>query len=219
MNDRPGVEARLFVVDDHPVVREGLRLLLEQQGIVVCGEAGDATTALVAIPAAAPDLVMVDLSLGQESGLTLLRALAGLPDRVPLLVYSMHEDSFHVQQAFAAGAAGYVTKREISALLTLAIGELLAGRRYTSPRAEAVLGTVTADARQSEPLSPRELEVYRLLGEGYSAPGIAAELGVSRRTVDSYFARILEKLHLHGMETLRRRAAVDRDRKQLARDV
>ncbi|MCU0291525.1 MAG: response regulator transcription factor [Thermoanaerobaculaceae bacterium] len=219
MKDRPGAAVRLFVVDDHPVVREGLRLLLEQQGIVVCGEAGDATTALAAIPAASPDLVLVDLSLGQESGLGLLRAVAGLLPRVPRLVYSMHEDAFHVQQAFAAGASGYVTKREISGLLALAIAEVLAGRRYASPRAEAVLGTVTAEARLAEPLSPRELEVYRLLGEGYSAPGIAAELGVSRRTVDSYFARILEKLHLHGMEALRRRAAVDRDREQLAPDV
>jgi DNA-binding NarL/FixJ family response regulator len=210
MKDRSPATVRIFVVDDHPVVREGLRLLLEQQGIVICGEAGDATTALAAIPAAVPDLVMVDLSLGQESGLTLLRTLAGLLPRVPRLVYSMHEDTFHVQQAFAAGASGYVTKREISALLALAIGELLAGRRYTSPRAEKALGTVPAERMTAEALSPRELLVFRLLGEGYSAPGIAEELGVSRRTVDSYFARILEKLHLHGMDALRRRAAADR---------
>lgn len=219
MRDRPGAAARLFLVDDHPVVREGLRLLLEQQGFMICGEAGDATTALAAIPDTSPDLVMVDLSLGTESGLALLRGLAGLLPRVPRLVYSMHEDSFHIQQAFAAGASGYVTKREVSALLTQAVGELIAGRRYASPRAEAVLGTVTADVRQAEPLSPRELEVYRLLGEGYSTPGIADELGVSRRTVDSYFARILEKLHLHGMEALRRRAAADRDRSWAVRDV
>jgi DNA-binding NarL/FixJ family response regulator len=207
-----GAGIRLFMVDDHPAVREGLRLLLEQHGVVICGEAGDATTALAGIPAASPDLVMVDLSLGTESGLPLLRALAGALPRVPLLVYSMHEDAFHVEQAFAAGASGYVTKREISALLTLAIGELLAGRRYSSPRVQEVLGSAPSEPTKVEPLSPRELLVYRLLGEGYGAPAIAGELGVTRRTVDSYFARILEKFHVHGMEALRRRAVADRAR-------
>jgi DNA-binding NarL/FixJ family response regulator len=200
------------MVDDHPAVREGLRLLLEHEGIEICGEAGDVAGTLSLIRTAAPDIVMVDLSLGGESGLVLLRALAGLAPVVPLLVYSMHEDSFHVQQAIAAGAAGYVTKREVSAVLTLAVGELLAGRRYTSPRAQAALATGPAPPHGGEPLSARELEVYRLLGEGYAAHAIAEELGVSPRTVDSYFARILEKLHLRGMEALRRRAVADRAR-------
>lgn len=201
---------RLFMVDDHPAVRQGLRLLLEQEGILICGEAGDCATALQEIPVSSPDLVMVDLSLGKESGLTLLRSLAGLAREVPLLVYSMHEDSFHIGQAFSSGASGYVTKREISSVLTLAIGELLAGRRYASPRAEAILGAVPAEGATTEPLSPRELQVYRFLGEGYTTAGIAEELGVSRRTVDSYYARILEKLELHGMEELHRRAAANR---------
>jgi DNA-binding NarL/FixJ family response regulator len=200
---------RVFLVDDHPAVREGLRLLLEQQGIAICGEAGDAGAALAAIPATAPDLVMVDLSLGPESGLELLRALSVRARSVPLLVYSMHEDPFHVQQAFANGALGYVTKREVSALLVLAIGELLAGRRFASPRALAQLGAAP-DGRAFEPLSTRELEVYTLLGEGYGALAIAEELDVSRRTVDSYFSRILEKLGVPGMEALRRRAVTDR---------
>jgi DNA-binding NarL/FixJ family response regulator len=204
-----GCAVRLFLVDDHPAVREGLRLLLEQQGIVVCGDAGDAATALVSIPAAAPDVVMVDLSLGHESGLFLLRELAGLLPAVPLLVYSVHEDSFHVRQAFAAGAAGYVTKREVSALLRVAIGEVLAGRRYASPRVAEVLAALLSGEGGTGSLSPRELEVYGLLGEGFGALAIAERLGVSRRTVDSYFARILEKLVVPGMEELRRRAIAD----------
>ena len=210
MSGRSGAPVRLFMVDDHPAVREGLRLLLEQQGVVVCGEAGDVAGALAAIPAAAPDLVMVDLSLGRDSGLTLLRWLAARFPLVPLLVYSMHEDPFHVQQALAAGATGYVTKREITALLALAIDELLAGRRYVSPRAGEALGSLPAGERTESPLSPRELLVYGLVAEGFSPQAIAERLGVSRRTVDSYLARIMEKLGLPGMEALRRHAALDR---------
>lgn len=134
-----GRATRVFLVDDHPAVREGLRLLLRQAGIDVCGEAADAAGALGAVRDAAPDLVMVDLSLGEESGLPLLRALGGAAPGVPLLVHSMHEDPFHVQQALAAGAAGYVTKREVASLLAHAIGELLEGRQYTSPRAAQAL--------------------------------------------------------------------------------
>ena len=208
-----GPAPRVFLVDDHPAVREGLRLLLAQSGIEVCGEAGDAAGALETVRGAAPDLVMVDLSLGEESGLTLLRALGGAAPGVPLLVYSMHEDPFHVQQAFAAGAAGYVTKREVASLLAHAVGEIRAGRRYTSPRAAQALAAAPPAAGRPEALSPRELEVYRLLGEGYSTHAIAEALGVSRRTVESFYARILEKLGVPGMEALRRRAAADRQRK------
>jgi DNA-binding NarL/FixJ family response regulator len=210
VTERSTSRARLFIVDDHPALREGLRLLLEHHGFTICGEAGDVASALTAILAASPELVMVDLSLGAESGLALLQALAARLPRVPLLVYSMHEDPFHVQQAFAAGASGYVTKREVSARLTLAVGELLAGRRYTSPGAQAVLAATPVEARRAEPLSPRELLIYSLLGQGYGTPAIAGRLGVSRRTVESYFARILTKLGLPGMEALRRHVAADR---------
>ncbi|MGA9752037.1 MAG: response regulator transcription factor [Acidobacteriota bacterium] len=210
MSEEPRSPVRLFMVDDHPAVREGLRLLLEQEGIAICGEAGDSAAALREIPASSPDLVMVDLSLGRESGLVLLRELARSVHKVPLLVYSMHEDAFHIGQALAAGASGYATKREISAVLAQAIRELLAGRRYVSPRARDALGAVPPGQQKPEPLSPREIQIYQFLGEGYSTAGIAEELGVSRRTVDSYYARILDKLDASGMEDLRRRAAADR---------
>lgn len=210
MSGRADGPVRLFMIDDHPAVREGLRLLLEQQGMAVCGEAEDTAAALEAISSTTPDLVMVDLSLGKGSGLVLLRELARRLPGVPLLVYSMHEDVFHVQQAFAAGASGYVTKREVSAMLVHAVGELLAGRRYASPRVQATVEEVTAITVARQPLSPREIEVYRLLGEGYSTSAIAEHLGVSSRTVESYYARILEKLDASGMEALRRRAVADR---------
>jgi len=211
LSDEAGVSIRLFLVDDHPAVREGLRLLLEQHGMEVCGEASDVAGTLAAIAGTAPDLAVVDLSLGEDSGLDLLRALGRLLPSVPLLVYSMHEDAFHVQQAFAAGARGYVTKREISTQLADAVFEVLPGRRCTSPRARAALAESSSGGQNTRALSPRELVVYRLLGRGYSSHAIAVELGVSRHTVDSYFVRILEKLDAPGMEALRRRAISEKD--------
>jgi DNA-binding NarL/FixJ family response regulator len=205
-----GTAARIFMIDDHPAVRAGLRLLLEQQGMVVCGEAADSESTLAGVAATAPDLVLVDLSLGNDSGLTLLRDLANLLPGVALLVYSMHEDAFHVQQAFAAGASGYLTKREMAPLLFEAIHDLLAGRVYASPRAAEILGALPGDPRHAGPLSPRELEVYALLGQGYGATAIALQLGVSRRTVDTFFSRILSKLGIPSMEELRRHAVAAR---------
>lgn len=210
MSVSPKPPVRLYMVDDHPAVRQGLRLLLELEGVLICGEAGDIPTALEELPTSSPDLVMVDLSLGKESGLTLLKHLSSLHPQLPLLVYSMHEDSFHIRQALAAGASGYVTKREMASVLTDALGILLAGRHYLSPRAQGLLGERSGKREVSDPLSPRELRVYHLLGEGYTTAGIAGELCVSRRTVDSYFARILDKLDVHGMDELRRRAATSR---------
>ena len=109
----------------------------------------------------------------------------------------------------SAGASGYVTKREVAELLVHAVGELAAGRPYTSPRAALALAAAPTSAVPPEPLSTRELEVYGFLGRGYSTPAIARELRVNPRTVDSYYARILEKLGVAGMEALRRRAAMD----------
>ena len=207
-----GRAPRVFLVDDHPGVRVGLRLLLAQAGIAVCGEADGPAGALGGVREAAPDLVVVDLSLGEESGLSLLRTLDGVLPGVPLLVYSMHEDPFHVQQAMSAGASGYVTKREVAELLVHAVGELAAERPYMSPRAAQAPHAAPPSAVPPEPLSTRELEVYGFLGRGYSTLAIAGELGVSQRTVGSYYARILKKLGVAGMEALRRRAAMDRPR-------
>ncbi len=154
---------------------------------------------------------MIDLSLGRESGLTLLRDLRDFGCEVPLLVYSMHEDAFHIEQALSAGAAGYVTKRELPSVLALAIKEVLEGAKYVGPRAAAVLEASGDRGCAPEALSARELQVYTYLGHGYTTAGIAEKLDVSRRTVDSYYARIIEKLKLRGMEELRRHAAGARE--------
>lgn len=202
-----GIPPRIFIVDDHPVVRQGVTLLLKQEGFVICGDSDNPITALSEITLSTPDLVLVDLSLGDESGLPLIRKLGALSSAIPVLVYSMHEDTFRISQAFAAGASGYVTKREFPAVLTTAINMVLSGKRYASPRVAGILDDIPAEASTPVALSPQELQVFRLIGEGYSTAAIASSLGVSHRTVDSYYRRIIFKLDFDGMEELRLKAA------------
>jgi DNA-binding NarL/FixJ family response regulator len=197
----------ILLVDDHPAVRKGLTLLLAPEGIAVCAEAGGRNEALRCVEECRPDLALVDLSLGGEDGLILvvdLRARA-----VPSLVYSMHEDARHVEGAFAAGALGYVTKREIDRVLVQAIREVAARHRFVSPIAavalsERISGPVENNAGRA--LSKQERQVYNLLGQGEGTIEIAAALHISTRTVESYYTRIMDKLGLAGMHDLRRHA-------------
>lgn len=199
---------RVFIVDDHPAVREGLAVLLERRHIAICGAADDAVRALASIEAAQPDVVLVDLSLERGCGETLVEQLHSRG--VTALVYSMHEDSMRVKRAFAAGASGYVTKREGAQVLTQAIREVVAGRRYLSERVrdsllEAGERSVTAGAPRVN-LSDREALVLRRLGDGDSNEEIGRMLHISPRTVETYCYRIMEKLGLTGMKELRRYA-------------
>jgi DNA-binding NarL/FixJ family response regulator len=197
---------RVFIVDDHPAVSMGLRLLLEQEGISVCGEARDTAGALAQIEASPADLVMVDLSLGDEDGVILVERLAERAPTVPLLVYSMHETASEISRAFAAGARGYVTKREAPGLIARAVRECLAGRTFVSPRAARSLDERPGVSESAEPLSLQEQRVYDLLGQAASVQEIAEKLEVSRRTVETYFGRIQVKLRLADMRELRRHA-------------
>jgi DNA-binding NarL/FixJ family response regulator len=198
---------RVMVVDDHPAVCQGLRLLLEPEGIAVCAEASGREDACFRLQTLRPDLALVDLSLGEEDGLTLVADLR--KHELPVLVYSMHEDGQRVEGAFAAGALGYVTKRELQGVLVQAIREVAAGCRFVSPRAALALASRVANAQTDAAiagLSQQEREVYRLLGEGEGTSKIAATLDISTRTVESYYSRILVKLELEGMRELRRHA-------------
>jgi DNA-binding NarL/FixJ family response regulator len=194
-------------VDDQPEGREGWSLLLANKGLVICGEAGQRGEALPLLASAAADIVLVDLSLGEESGIDLI---AVLRERgMKTLVYSMHDDGEWVETALAAGANGYVTKREVAATLLEAIGRILAGGCYTSPiAAEAVRQqAVTGEGRvMVERLSERELELFRKMGEGYSTADLARHFDISPSTVETYYARIMEKLDLTGTKELRFRA-------------
>ncbi len=206
LNGSPPI--RILLVDDHPAVRRGLALLLGSEGMDVYAEAGGRVLALARVEERHPDLAIVDLSLDGEDGLTLVADLRQLD--VPVLVYSMHNDARRVGGAFAAGARGYVTKRELDGVLVQAIREVAAGRRFVSPDAavgfgETLNGTPPGDDAFDK-LSPQERVVYQLLGRGEGIAEIAVALQISTRTAESYCARIRVKLSLNGMYELRRHA-------------
>jgi DNA-binding NarL/FixJ family response regulator len=199
---------RVLLVDDHPAVRQGLTILLAPEGIEVCAQAGGRTEALARVAEQRPDVAIVDLSLDGEDGLDLVADLHGRD--IPVLVYSMHNDPPRVVGAFAAGALGYVTKREFDPVLVEAVRQVAKRCRFASPiaaaaLAESVTGSLTGEAFQM--LSPHERKVYELLGQGRDTFEIAAALEVSKHTVHSYCERIKIKLNLTGMHELRRHAA------------
>jgi two-component system, NarL family, invasion response regulator UvrY len=198
---------QLLLVDDHPAVREGLALLLASEGFAICGEAGSRAEALARIAECPPTLVVLDLSLGEEDGLELLPDLRA--GGIPALVYSTHGDVAHVEQALKAGALGYVTKSDVPEVLVQALREVAAGRRFVSPHAGRALaeGLGQRGAGETDPeLSEQERRVYSLLGRGEGTLEIAAALRISGKTVESYYARILDKLGLETMRELRQHA-------------
>ncbi len=195
---------RILIVDDHPAVRQGLTLLLEPKNITVCAEAASRLEALSLVKEHRPDVVLVDLSLGEEDGKHLLEDLRDCDQ--PALVYSMHEEGRRVAGAFAAGAMGYVTKREAPSVLVQAIAEVAARNQFVSPRAALALANYAAagsTATALNQLSDQEQEVYRLLEEGRATRHIAVIMSISVRTVESYCERICAKLGLSGMRELR----------------
>jgi DNA-binding NarL/FixJ family response regulator len=198
---------RILLVDDHPAIREGLALLLAPEGISVCADASTTAHALVCADSLRPDVALIDLSLGGEDGLALVAALHARGMR--LLVYSMYDDVKHVKDAFAAGALGYVTKRELHRVLVDAIRAVATGGRFVSPNAALVLAEQPIEPPAQDIdrlLSDQERQVYHLLGQGEGTQKIADAMAISPRTVESYYARIQDKLHLTGMHALRRHA-------------
>lgn len=203
---------RIFIVDDHPVVRQGVRMLLEQAGMTVVGTASTSDDARAGVAATHPDVALVDLRLDNDDGRPLLRELAR-GDRPRLLVYSMAEDAASIGESLDAGAHGYVTKGEVWETLVEALSAVAVGQCYLSPRAcRALDAPVSANATTQVKFSSRESEVYRLLGDGFTGKEIGAKLDVSPRTVESYCARLQEKLSLPGMRELRRHAIAARKR-------
>jgi len=209
----PLERTRVFIVDDHPIVRQGLAQMLKQEvDLTVCGEAEDSQQALQAIAELQPDLVLVDLSLKGGSGLSLVRALKARHSAIPVLVVSMHDESLYVERVLRAGARGYIMKHEATDTMMHAIRRVLRGEIYVSDKMMTQLlgrfarDTADTGASALTRLSNRELEVFRLIGEGHSTRHIAAVLHVSMKTVESHRAHIKQKLQLHNTGELVRYA-------------
>lgn len=199
----------VFLVDDHPLVRQGLAVMLEQAGFAVAGEAENIKATLAHAGLAAAQVAILDLSLDRANGLDLIPVLSQRGIRV--VVYSMHEDAAVVRGALAAGAKGYITKREAAQSLVAAIRAVLDDGDYVSPRAASGLAQRVTDPD----LSRQQEQLYDLLGQGCDAQEIAARLHVSPRTVETYCTRLMDKMGLAGMKDLRRHAIADRQRRSL----
>jgi DNA-binding NarL/FixJ family response regulator len=201
-------KCKVFLVDDHPIVRQGLALLIDREpDLMVCGEADGATSALQAIREAAPDFVVLDISLDGPDGLELLKILRVRYPTLPVLVLSMHDEAVYAERALRAGANGYIMKQEATDRVLTAIRHILGGDVYLSDRLtkrmlqQFVNGSVSPRDPLAK-LSDRELEVYRLIGAGHSTRQIADELHVSTKTIESYQAHIKEKLALRNAREL-----------------
>jgi DNA-binding NarL/FixJ family response regulator len=200
----------VLIVDDHPLVREWLTNLINQQpDLVVCGECEGAPEAFAAIGAAQPDIAIVDISLKNSSGIELIKSLKESYPAVAVLVLSMHEESHYAGRALRAGARGYVMKRETTQKVIEAIRRILEGKLYVSETLADVLAAHLLDHTKGENRSPieqlsdRELEVFDMLGRGLGTRQISETLGISLKTVQAYCARMKEKLNLgSGTELL-----------------
>jgi len=212
---------RVFLVDDHPLVREWLTNLINQQpDLSVCGESENAPQALQAISASKPDIAIVDLSLKDSSGIELIKALKEAQPGVAVLVLSMHDETHYAERALRAGAKGYVMKRETTRKVIEAIRRILEGKLYISEKVAEALAGRLAEGRRPEGLSPieqlsdRELEVFEMLGQGQGTRQISETLRVSVKTVQAYCARIKEKMNLSSATELLREAIRWSEKKQ-----
>jgi DNA-binding NarL/FixJ family response regulator len=202
-------KAKVFLVDDHPIVRQGLGLLINREpDLVVCGEAENAPSALQRMASAQPDLMVIDISLDGPDGLELLKIIRLKEPILPVLILSMHEESTYAERSLRAGANGYIMKQEATERVLVAIRRILEGKVYLSERLtnkmleQFVHGAGSSKNDPLMTLSDRELEVYRLIGAGHGTRQIADQLHVSVKTVESYQAHIKEKLSLRNAREL-----------------
>ena len=203
----------VFIVDDHPLVREGLTNLINgQNDLAVCGEAKDSAEAIDGIAKEIPDVAIIDISLTNESGLELIKNLVRQFPQVAVIVLSMHDEGLYAERALRAGARGYVMKHETSKNVLASIRQVLAGDVYVSERiVNRMALRLTSSRRQVasspvERLSDRELEIFQLLGQGRSPSEIAGDLNLSLKTVQAYCARAKQKFGVTSLTELLRAA-------------
>jgi DNA-binding NarL/FixJ family response regulator len=204
---------KVFVVDDHPLVRESLANLIDQQpDLVMCGEAENSNEAMAGIAAARPDVAIIDISLKDSFGLELIKKLHVSHPRVILLVLSMHDESLYAERVLRSGAMGYVMKQEATKKVIEGIRQVLEGKIYVSENFAQAMATQFVEGKLPVKGSPvhqftdRELEIFELLGQGYRTTQIAKMLRVSAKTVHAYCARMREKMSLDNSRELLREA-------------
>jgi DNA-binding NarL/FixJ family response regulator len=195
-------KTRVFLVDDHPIVRRGFQLLIGmEQDIEVCGEADNGPQALEKMLKDTPDVAVVDLSLKSSTGLDLIKQLRSVCPKVKILVYSMRDESIYAERALRAGASGYITKEEGAEKAIEGIRLLMAGKpclsdRLTARFIERMSGYREHTKSAIDTLSDRELEVLQLIGEGVATRDLAKRLNVSIKTIESHRGHIKDKLGL-----------------------
>ena len=204
--------SRVFIIDDHPIVREGLALQIGgEPDMVVCGEAEDVADALARLPAAVPDAILVDISLKTGNGIDLVKRIRARGSTVRILVWSMHAENLYAERALRAGANGYVNKRDATRQVLEGLRVVLAGKVYVSADlASQLLTRLVSGSRAAAGavalLTDRELEAFNLLGRGLSTQQIAEQMHVSPKTVETYRIRVKEKLGLTTLAELIQRA-------------
>ncbi len=217
MKNKPAPNGRkrtVLIVDDHPLLRDGLAKVINQQSdLAVCGEAADARAGLAAVAKLRPDVAIVDLTMDEGNGLDLIKDLHLRQPDLPVLVLSMHHENLYAERAVRAGARGYVMKREPVAAVLAALRKVLAGQMAFSEETVRRLLDVPTRTRKAaaespaDVLSDRELEVFRLLGQGFGTRQIAQKLRLATSTVETYRAGIKQKLGLTRAPELVARAA------------
>lgn len=207
------MKARILLVDDHPVMRRGLsEIINDDPDMEICGEAATDVEALELSAELRPDVALVDVSLGDSSGIELVRQLKEQHPQLKTLVLSMHDEELFAERAVRAGALGYVNKNQPTETLIQALRQVLDGKVYLTPRmTDRILNQMAGG--KTEPghdrlanLSNRELQVFEMIGHGLITKQIAAKLSLSAKTVETYREHIKDKLNLANATELTRRA-------------
>jgi DNA-binding NarL/FixJ family response regulator len=198
---------RIVVVDDHPIVRDGIIRLIETSGCMhVVGEAGDGDEVMGLVAGLLPDAVVLDLTLESSDGLSLIGQIITRYPTTAILILSMHDESTHALRCIKAGARGYLMKKSASREIVTALQEILKGKIHVSPAVkEQMLNVFTSNknsANSVETLSPREFQVFRLYGQGLRTAHIASKLQCSPKTVETHCLRIRRKMNFHCMNEL-----------------
>ena len=200
---------RIYIVDDHPLVRHGLcQIVANEADMEICGEAEDSPAAIRGVGEANPDAIIVDISLKGANGLELIKNLKAIHEDIPILVFSMHDETIYAQRALRAGAKAYVMKKESPSKVVDAIRKIIQGEIYVSPSvADQVLhqivnGPGNVSTSPVDRLTDRELEVVQLIGRGLSSREVADSLHLSVKTIESHRAHVKEKLGLRNATEL-----------------